>query len=201
MLEPVCPLVDPALGSICVQSCRSNSDCDGDALCCPNSCGLATCADPTLIPYYGVPSVCPSTSLQDLFGTCLVTDLSCTANSECEDGKLCCRDRCGRTCQDAVRSAHPCFAVTELIRSVFSPTNPPPPGYYVPTCQDSGLFNVIQCSSSSDVCWCADIQTGRPLSSYYPRGITPQCSGISRSPLSLMYDYLQVQSHSIHTRK
>lgn len=162
------------MGSICQHFCTSNRNCSGDQLCCTNSCG-SLCMDPTFVPFYAVPRVCPTATLEGLVGTCSLTDESCGDNSECDGGELCCNNRCGRTCQDAVNSRIPCFTVREAILAAIG-GGIPPRGLYIPSCLSDGVFEPIQCNNSTGLCWCADVRSGRPLTSYSPRGSRPQCS-------------------------
>ena len=118
--QPVCPLVDSSLTTICLASCTTDSDCTGDQICCTSSCNRA-CKDPVFIPYYAIPPVCPVPTVEDFFSICRIDEESCTANSQCEDTELCCDDgRCGRTCTEAINSRFPCFEVLERIRSGFT---------------------------------------------------------------------------------
>ena len=171
MVESFCPFLNESIGGICVQSCTTDNDCSGDQLCCSNGCGM-TCTDPVAVPYYNIPPVCPQTDLLDQFGVCAITNQSCSNNSQCRDSELCCRSRCGKTCQRAVRSSTPCYTVNHQIL----PTRRPP-GMYVPACTNDGLFSPIQCRASTGFCWCVNVRTGQPTTSYYPRGVRPQCSG------------------------
>ena len=154
-----------------MQSCTTNNDCSEDQLCCSNGSGM-TCTDPVEVPYYNIPPVCPQMDSRDQSSVCVVVDQSCFDNSQCEDNELCCRNRCGKTCQEAVRSNTPCYTVNQQI----IPTRPLI-GMYVPTCSDDGLFSPVQCSGSTGFCWCVNVKTGQPTTSYYPRGVIPQCSG------------------------
>lgn len=174
MVLALCPLVDPSLGSICVQSCTSNLDCRGERLCCPYSCATQ-CMDPTFIPFYAIPRVCPAATLEGFLGSCDLTETPCDVNSDCDGEELCCSTRCGRVCQDATTSRVPCFTVREEISAALG-SIVPPPGMYIPTCLSDGQFDPIQCSMSTGLCWCADVQSGRPLSSYSPHGTRPQCT-------------------------
>lgn len=167
---PLHAIICPLLAS-CPQTdtCSFDTDCMEGELCCTSSCGQR-CSLGDRVPYYPVPLECPTTQFSELVGTCDITQRSCTDNSACGANQLCCQNGgCGRYCSNAVSSAQPCFAVREMFTAAI-------PGAYVPTCQDDGRFAAVQFHGSTGYSWCVNVQTGYPISSFYPRGSHPQCA-------------------------
>ena len=166
----VCPNVQPSpTPGRCAESCSSNMDCSGGQMCCASACGR-TCVDPDRVPYYSVPLECPSAKL--LGERCEANQRSCTDDSVCAQNQLCCQNgACGRYCVNAVDSRQPCFAVRELVLRGSAR-----PGAFVPMCQSNGNFNATQFHGSTGLSWCVNVQTGYPVSSFYPRGSIAQCS-------------------------
>ncbi len=165
--EAFCPNIgDSVLGGICIQSCSSNSNCTGEQICCPNSCGTI-CRNPVYVPYLRVPPRCPETELRDLFSICRIDEQSCSMDSDCQENQLCCRDRCGRRCMESVQSITPCFAVLETLLHTSS--------LFTPSCTPEGFFNIIQCKFFDNdrimMCWCVNIDTGRPRTSLFSENL------------------------------
>ena len=176
--QAVCPNINASLPSFCTTNCMPRQKCANGQLCCTKSCGNV-CSTPEFVPYYPVAPVCPSPTFSLRPDICPLSDVQCMNNSGCRGDHLCCRSRCGRICQKGVLSSIPCFMVTESIGAYQSLQ---PPGYYTPSCQTDGTFMPIQCNPSTNLCWCVDIKTGKPVSSYYRRGVTPTCSGAGPNP-------------------
>ena len=157
---------------VCSNVCRSDTGCSASGqLCCPTSCGGRVCVQGDLVPYYPVPPTCPTpTSRTALTSNCSSAQ-SCRSDGSCPFGQLCCNIGCGRVCV-AGQFSQSCAVVLGEIRAAGIH---PPPGYYTPMCasDSSGKFNATQCTEG--LCWCVDINSGRPVSSYYPRGVFPQC--------------------------
>lgn len=84
-----------------------------------------------------------------------------------------------QVCQNSTRSNVPCFTVREKISAALGREVTSHPEVYVPTCTINGRFNQIQCNTSTGLCWCVNVQSGRPVSSYSPHGTRPQCPGQS----------------------
>ncbi|XP_064403941.1 kielin/chordin-like protein isoform X2 [Halichondria panicea] len=168
-----CPIPDSDVIGTCVQSCRSHDNCTGGSLCCSNGCGR-TCQVADSIPYYPLPSTCPVTSATDFLGTCVISDDSCTADDDCsDDGEVCCRSGCGRTCQGTVQPTRPCLAVLDAIDAALSGSASHPLGLFLPDCFVDGSFAPTQCHGS--FCWCVDTNTGLPTSPRSPIGTMPSC--------------------------
>lgn len=149
-------------------------------MCCSNGCGR-TCVNPDRVPYYAIPLECPTTQLSGLTGTCNTTQPTCSDNSVCGSNQLCCQtDHCGRFCVEAINSTQPCLALRQLLTSGLTAGGIP--GAYVPLCQDDGTFNTTQFHGSTGLSWCVDVRTGYPVSPFYPRGSTAQCSSESAMP-------------------
>ncbi len=175
LTEAMCPNVDGAIGGICTQSCSSNINCTGEQICCPNGCGTS-CRAAIEIPYYRIPPVCPETDLRDLFSICPITDQSCSRARDCSENQLCCRDICGQRCMDSARSSTPCYAVQDhILESVIDISLAG--DIYYPTCALDGTFEPIQCNTTTQMCWCVDMNTGRPVSSLFPPRVQPSCQG------------------------
>ncbi len=150
-----------------------STPCSADQTCCGN-----VCTTPERIPYYSIPSECPSTDLSILIGACNATQRRCLDNSVCASNQLCCRSGAcgGKYCKDAVQSNQPCLAVRSFFPSGDELGGIP--GAYVPSCQTDGTFAPLQRHGSTGLSWCVNINTGTPVSSFYPRGSTAQCPGI-----------------------
>ena len=194
----------PGLGSVCDLDCQVE-DCRSDQLCCSNGCGTV-CTTPTLIPYYNIPLVCPSFRFGPLLQVCSRTAARCSEDNQCRDDQLCCRTECGRICQNATQSTTPCFTVAERIREGLVGSAPSLiSNYFIPTCQADGTFTPLQCNHVTGLCWCVNINTGQPVSSYYSQGIHPTCSGEGPNPGVLrhsknMYNCIshpRMESHNI----
>ncbi len=166
----MCPNVNSSLPGICAITCSSDSGCRDGELCCRSSCSGRVCSTASNIPYYPVPRTCPVSSLITSIRNCSAVR-SCRNNTDCAYNQACCSSECGRVCK-ATSNNYPCSSVLNEIR-VAGVT--PPPGYYTPQCDsNSGRFSATQCSTDGN-CWCVDVNTGRPVSSYYPRGYRPSC--------------------------
>lgn len=169
----ICPSVEPSATGTCSQMCSSDVDCGDGQMCCSNGCGRV-CMLPDRVPYYSVPLECPSSTMLDLVSRCDTTQPQCTDSSACAADQLCCQTGgCGRYCTQAVSSMQPCFAVRELFTSDGLGGIP---GAFIPACQDDGSFSPSQFHGSTGLSWCVDVGAGYPLSPFYPRGSTPQCS-------------------------
>jgi len=171
--QAVCPNVEAETLGACVISCRSDEECSGTdgQLCCSTGCGGRVCTVGDRVPYYPVPPTCPAyTTLATRTVNCSMRR-SCSAGSACPDGQLCCTTECGRVCE-AGQYVNQCEVVLGEIRSAGIR---PPPGYYTPMCasDNHSRFNATQCTEG--LCWCVNVQSGRPVSSYYPRGVFPEC--------------------------
>ena len=163
----VCPNVQPGPSDPCPPRCTSNQDCTGGQMCCSNACGGRDCVDPDLVPYYAVPRECPRST-----GQCTTRRPSCTDDSTCAANQLCCRNgNCGSFCMDAIESSQPCSTVRGLLLAGGHAR----PGAFVPACQDNGMYSPTQFHGSTGFSWCVNIQTGQPVSGYYPRGTIAQC--------------------------
>ena len=173
----ICPYVAPSVTGTCSEMCSSDDDCGDGQMCCSNGCGRA-CMTPDSVPYYSVPLECPSNRMADFVSRCDTTQPQCTDNSACAAAdQLCCQiGGCGRYCTQGIQSTQPCFAVRDLFTSVGLGGLP---GAFIPACQDDGSFSPSQFHGSTGLSWCADVRTGYPLSSFYPRGTMPQCSSES----------------------
>ena len=163
----VCPNVQPGPSDPCPSGCSSNQDCTTmDQMCCSNACGGQDCVDPDLVPYYAVPRECPSSTVN-----CTTRRPSCTDDSSCAANQLCCRNNCGHFCVDAVESSQPCSAVRgQLLMGGHAR-----PGAFVPACQTNGKYSPTQIHGSTGYSWCVNVETGQPVSGYYPRGTVAQC--------------------------
>lgn len=129
------------------------------------------------IPYYQIPLQCPELSTADFFGTCAITNDSCTANEECEDDESCCRSGCGRVCTSANTPSTPCFAIADAIFSAIDSTSSfGLVGAYIPQCLEDGNFAPVQCHGSTGYCWCVNTLTGEPTSARAGRGERPRCT-------------------------
>ena len=160
---------------LCTQQCVNDDSCEGDQICCSNGCGRS-CTDPQRIPYYDIPHQCPDTGDSDLAtGTCVFTNASCLTADVCAENELCCQSGCGRRCTRSVFPSQPCFAITDQI--VLPGDTRLPAGYYVPACdRNNGTFIPVQCHPSTGYCWCVNTRTGQPTSSFYARGVRPNCT-------------------------
>ncbi len=165
----VCPTVQPGrTPTPCPTACSSNQDCTGGQMCCSSGCGGRGCIDPDRVPYYEVPRQCP----REGNASCTTRRPSCTDDSVCAANQLCCQvGNCGRFCVAGVESSQPCLAVRERLLVGGKAR----PGAYVPACQDNGLFAPTQFHGSTGYSWCVNVETGYPVSAFYPRGITAQC--------------------------
>uniref|UniRef100_A0A8C5KKY5 Whey acidic protein n=1 Tax=Jaculus jaculus TaxID=51337 RepID=A0A8C5KKY5_JACJA len=102
-LEPVftaaqsmCPKASSEKEMSCTQNCRSNQDCEGNAVCCPSSCGL-TCKTPINLdaPKAGR---CPWVSPQIIPSESCSEQNECSTDSDCEGNEKCCTSRCAMKC-------------------------------------------------------------------------------------------------------
>ena len=175
-----CPAVGASTFGSCVVTCSSHSDCDDDLLCCSNGCGF-TCRAGEPIPYYEIPLICPAPSVDDLIGTCQITNNSCLSDDECmKSDQRCCRSGCGRSCQRANQPSTPCFAVTDQFPIATGGLLGGLVGTFIPHCLDDGSFAPIQCHGSTGYCWCVHTRTGEPISPRSPPGsMPPACASES----------------------
>uniref|UniRef100_A0ABM0M9L3 Papilin-like n=1 Tax=Saccoglossus kowalevskii TaxID=10224 RepID=A0ABM0M9L3_SACKO len=115
-----CPSPDSFQFAFCADLCSDNDDCDGSSLCCYNGCGHV-CTQPVTETEKGVqqeevlvesvvlatptqtPRLCPSSDSFD-FAICTVF---CSEHSDCDEGRLCCSNGCGRVCTDPVPDVKP----------------------------------------------------------------------------------------------
>ena len=141
--DPRCPM--PSGFGLCVHQCSDNTGCSTGRICCSNGCGM-TCVRP--VPTSPPPTTTsppptttstPPTSTRcpvmggDGFGACVI---SCSSDSDCTGGRLCCSNGCGQTC----------------ITPVTVPTSPPPTTGTV-TCRSGGReYRPGETFTASDGC-------------------------------------------------
>ena len=107
------------------------------------------------VPFYPPPHECPDSS--DIIGACDVSD--CSADIECEEGKMCCLNNCNqRFCTEPRPvDSPPCRAIVDRLSANIS---------YIPQCDNDGYYQPIQCSGEGEnrMCWCVNVFSGVPFS-------------------------------------
>ena len=103
--------------------------------------------------HYDPPLTCPNST--GLIGSCVE---SCSQNTSCSDGQLCCSNGCGHTCVNGVTVTPSCRAVRTQIASSDVI------GVYVPQCDENGNYLSVQCHGSTGYCWCVNTDNGWPTS-------------------------------------
>lgn len=171
--KAVCPNMQPGPSEPCPwPRCSSDRDCSEGQMCCSNPCGGRACVDPDQVPYYAVPRECPSADSRGGTGNCTTRRPSCTDDSVCAENQLCCPNgNCGSFCVNGVESSQPC----SVVRGLLLVGGRARPGAFVPACQDNGKFAPTQFYGSTGYSWCVNVETGQPVSGFYPRGTTAQC--------------------------
>ncbi len=87
------------------------------------------------------------------------------------NGKLCCSNGCGRTCVEGVISQ-----IQSLCTSVLRSTLGAVGIEFELECDDEGDFSQVQCSQTSNSCWCVDTVGGQPITEGVI-GTRPDCRG------------------------
>ncbi|XP_070554198.1 balbiani ring protein 3-like isoform X2 [Ptychodera flava] len=86
-----CPTVSGGEIGACQEVCSSDSDCEGDDICCSNGCGHVCVPPESPRPKEGT---CPSVP-DGVVGVC---DQLCDDDSDCDGEDKCCSNGCGFTC-------------------------------------------------------------------------------------------------------
>lgn len=83
----------------------------------------------------------------------------CLADTECEEGKMCCLNNCNqRFCTEPRPvDSPPCRAIVDRLSANIS---------YIPQCDTDGYYQPIQCSGEGEnrMCWCVNVFSGVPFS-------------------------------------
>ena len=106
-----------------------------------------------------------------------ICEEQCTHDRNCTRKQMCCSNGCGHMCMEPVSPPryewfNKCVgACSDIVSRLGSP----PPGKYVPQCNEDGSFSLLQLWGSTGLSWCVDRESGKALTGYFPRGQLAQC--------------------------